>query len=161
LLELLPELTVLVEQHNASTAGPRIAIVVMRIDNDYQSSIAYFDESRPAGETVVPPQIVLSGGPAYQDAAIAALRDAVGAECYVKVSPELLPGVRAPLGWALSEGTRQSLVDGLTASYPNAEGQRVGEKANAIRTVQNWLEAVPEADADSRYERPLAPCVPD
>jgi hypothetical protein len=162
LVELLPELTQLVERYNSSEdAKFQIAIVVVDIDNDYQLGQYASDNSTPLGETLVPPSLVVGGGPAYQDAAIAALAAAVGPECYTAIAPELLPGVKAPLGWTLSDSTRSSLQSGLTASFPTAEGWQIGRRANIIRTVQNWLEPDPEVVVDSRYEQPLDACIPN
>jgi hypothetical protein len=115
---------------NQDDGAPCVQPVVVQLDNGYEDIVAREGGDRPS-ELVAPIQSVITPATANAETArqqLAALGtqlrrragcdDAPNLPTYLQVYPHSHPGTEAPLGWSLSEESRDDLQDQLR-SAPN------------------------------------------
>jgi hypothetical protein len=116
-LEVWNELGPLVAAHNTDPGNRPIVPWILFLDNSYRQNEPPTVASRPP-ELLVPLRTFFQNqvaGPAalQQEAAAAMSRFAPSDDCtdggYTRLGPEASPEVAAPLGWVLSEASRDSL----------------------------------------------------
>lgn len=149
--EILPSLQDLVITQNARTPDKKIAIVVVDLDNDYRDPDALPAKSAVVPETVAPLLILSHGANAMENAAFGLVQERLPSACFISLAPTKQPGIQAPLGWTLSEASRQNLRGSLVGS----DTQRA-----LVNRLQYWL--APEGEAVAGIRRNgLRDVVPD
>lgn len=139
-----PSLRRLIVEYN-STHTPKIAPLILELDNHYQASSATpVPAGGPRSEFLIPPLTAMGGRTSVQTYARAAAYRALPPSCTVTISPSLHPGLIAPLGWELSERARKDLRDGLFAPHPGATKRARNDAVFRLRQAQARIAAASE-----------------
>jgi hypothetical protein len=156
---LWPALRRLVVAHNAVPGAVELAPVIVEIDNHYQAPGALLSgRTKTSFETVVPPATAFGVHGFIEGYAREQALHLAGRDCVLTLSPALHPGLTAPLGWALSDATREELRQALTRATPTwaAAGVPHATLVAALRRLQQWLSAPHDRSAAAE----LRACVP-
>jgi hypothetical protein len=139
--EILPSLQELVAEQNARTKDKPIAIVVVDLDNDYRDPDAAPAQDTAVPETIAPLKILLSGANAMENAAFGFVQERLPSACFITLAPTKQPGIQAPLGWTLSEASRENLRGSLVGTP---------EQKELVKRLQYWLAPEGAVVADAR-----------
>jgi hypothetical protein len=155
---LWPSLRQLVIHFNSQKTNHRkIAPVIVELDNHYQAALDPQLAARGSvAETLVPLATAFGARNAQETFARALAYRLRPPGCTITISPGLHPGLTAPLGWELSSGARDDLVDGLTRPHPTALGEDKYLPVLELRRLQQWL----GGGRTPMLHPPLATCIP-
>lgn len=156
LAEILPTLQRLVADQNEQTPEHPIGIVIVDIDNDYRDELEEPSTPERAGESLLPVTIILAGPGAIEGAAYGIIQKTVPSTCFLTIAPAKQPGIQAPLGWALSDSTRNNLTASVVLPSAQAAKDTENRQLSRIQQLQDWFKPGPPASPNG-----LAACVPD
>jgi hypothetical protein len=141
-LALLDRIKPLIDAHNAAVkakgTGRTITPLYVQLENGYETVATAVTGAQPA-EAQVPTNTIAAVRNAVEWSAQQAVRQAVGADAYQRLSTVPGPGVQAPLGWVLSPFARDELVDQMARLKATTNGP-VGTPWNVVSSAfsGNW-----------------------
>jgi hypothetical protein len=162
---LWPQLARRVAEHNAHAARP-IAPIVVELDNHYHAPNTFETARGAQHETLVPPMTAFGLHTFVERYSREEAFHLAGRNCVLALSPELHPGLKAPLGWTLSRSTRDELQQALTRSSPAAVAATRPDRdtlLNGLRSLEAWLSpelTKPAADTLARCVLPAPQASP-
>jgi hypothetical protein len=153
---LWPSLRQLVVAHNRASTR-KIALVIVDIDNHYLPQARAVPEGSGSKSEMLVPLATVFGARAVPEVyAREAAQRITGPGCTLTISPRLHPGLIAPLGWELSQGSRDDLRRGLVEPRPNAPAGQKLTPVYDLRRAQAWL----GGDQPSGFDASLDRCLP-
>lgn len=156
-----PELKRLIDIQNERTPDYPIAVVIVDIDSHARNDIAYRQPTPLVAEGSVPLDVASGARKAIEDAARGAVEQAHPVTCFVTIAPQVGPGPEAPLGWTLSQASKNRLRQALVTPSPSARGASANWPAYRLRRLQQWLDPDSVAPrSEYRFTPPLKACVP-
>jgi hypothetical protein len=147
IIELLARLQPTIDRYNATHPDVCVTPVMIQIDNSYLNLEVPVAASRPL-ESLAPLQGIFAAMGARADTARQAaainFRAPPAAYCrggatlsrYVQLVPRSHPGVESPMGWALSNESRQDLLNEF----------RTAPNQGCMRVIESWFRGAFEID---------------
>ncbi|NUR26942.1 MAG: hypothetical protein HOV83_14045 [Catenulispora sp.] len=141
-LDVLNRLKPLIADHNAAVtakgSGRIITPMYVQLENGYETVATAVPGAQPA-EAQVPTNTIAAVRNAVEWSTQQAVRQAVGANAYQRLSTVPGPGVQAPLGWVLSPFARNELVDQMARLTATTNGP-AGTPWNVVSAAfsGNW-----------------------